>query len=205
MIKKSILTVLLISFVCFSASARLPLVDLGVKAGVTTQNVKFNKTAAGNYGFTTSDKTGFHLGFQSRVNLMMFHIQPEIIYTHTAYSMNVQQNGGGSSDSKVKINNIDVPVLFGVKMLMLRVQFGPSFNLMTDSKVSGGKYLNDVTVTRPSVSYMVGAGLDLSRFTLDVRYNGGFTRTKQNFRFDNLGHDFKSRNNRWMFSLGYMF
>lgn len=207
MIRKSIFTFIAFTLFCASANARLPLIDFGIKGGVTTQNVDFKRGHLdADYIFSTSNKTGWHVGIQTRVNLMMFHIQPEILYSHTAYNMKLAPSASSTdlSSTKVKMNNIDVPVLFGVKMLMFRFQAGPVFSLMTEDKVSGGKFLQEVTIKKPTVSYALGFGADLSRFTADVRYNGYFSRADQTFLVGK-GYELKSRISSWTFSLGYMF
>lgn len=193
-----------------SAKAGLPFIDLGVKFGVSNLDHDFNSNRIGQgsnvYGFKVDDKVGWHIGGQARVNLMMFHIQPEILFSHNAYTMNLahDSNTGMTASSKVKVNTIDVPVLFGVKMMIFRFQAGPMFTIMADGKTSGG-YVRDVTLSKPSASYLIGIGADLSRFNVDVRYNGHFSRTKQTFLVDNVGSTHRSKDNGLTFSLGYMF
>lgn len=212
MIKKSFLVLAFTAIFALSAQAQLPFIDFGVKVGINNLDHKFNSNSAitdglNTYGFKTDDKVGWHIGGQARINLMMFHIQPEILFSHNAYDMDLAHLAStGISSTKVKVNSIDVPLLFGVKMLIFRVQVGPMFTIMTDAKTSGG-LVNDVSMSKPAASYLIGVGADLSRFTVDVRYNGHFSRTRQTFTVDgvNTASTHHSRDKGLTFSLGYLF
>ncbi len=84
---------------------------------------------------------------------------------------------------RVSYTNIDMPILVGYRFLkILRVSGGPvaSFNIGSNKNLAEAlKYYsqNNITDTfkSASYSYQLGAGLDLLKFGLDVRYEGSIS------------------------------
>lgn len=186
----------------------LGLIDLGVKGGVSSQKFKFKGGGTDLYGIDSHNRTGFHVGVMGRVNLVMFHIQPELIYTRSGYNLDswAAHSPANGIRTKVRTNTIDMPVLAGLRLLWFRLQAGPVFNLWTDNDTSGGG-VSDITLSQPTMSYMIGLGFDIGKINLDVRYNGQFKRTEHNIQFTDTtpGYTYKSNNRMWLFSVGYMF
>lgn len=202
---KRILIIVAVSLISFNASA-FGLIDLGVKGGVTTGSYKFNNSTYGDYNVSTSSKMGFHVGAMARFNLLAMNIQPELIYSHNRYGMRTLSDEI-TSESTVRMNSLDLPVLFGFKVLFFKFQFGPMFNLSTDTSIKHkGDSNHWVKLDKPTVSYLVGFGIEVSKIAFDIRYNGQFKRPRQHTAVDG-GEGFKSRMKfrSWMFSLGYLF
>lgn len=206
--KKIVLAAVMAIF-AFSASAQImgP-INFGIKAGVITDNIEILKgNKSGSY--LTSDATlGWQVGLVSRVNLPMFHIQPEILFNMHRYDLESNADGGNISQAEVKLNTVDVPIMLGLRLLMLRFQAGPVFNLMTETKVKnnrGESYFVDID--RPSVSFAAGVGVDIWKFNIDARYNGNFSKVRQDIQIgqDGDNYNYRSKFNNWTFSLGYMF
>lgn len=208
--KKIVLTALL-SLLVLAAEAQLKILDLGVKGGLTTQTYKFSGEAShAAYLIDPGTRVGFHFGVMGRVNLAMFHVQPELVYTFSGYNLGVSSKTvwrPDGSETKVRMNMLDLPVLFGVKLLWFRMQAGPVFSLVTDVTTKGGRLVSDIDISRPFMGYMAGLGCDIGKINLDVRYQGQFKRIKHNVLFsgETLGHTYKSRARSWQFSVGYMF
>ncbi|MCD8073079.1 MAG: PorT family protein [Alistipes sp.] len=209
--KKLILVSAIFALLSFSAHARGGIFDFGVKGGVTTPRINLTNTAKyDNYGLSSSNRGGYHLGMVSRINLPMLHIQPEILFSNTGYRLNgtiIQGGNSESSKSIVRVRNIDVPVLVGMRMMWIRLQAGPMFTVMTDTNTKDKGTIREVHVTMPSVSYLVGIGVDIRKFSFDARFNGNFAKTTQDvvFRTNDPAQTYKSRNKYWTFSVGYMF
>ncbi len=209
--KKIAAAFILVSISWFIARADGGLIEFGIKGGVTTQRVNFSNTArydGGDYLLGSSTRGGYHLGIISRINLPLVHFQPEILFNNSGYRINSVIAGESyGSKSIVRVRTVEVPVLAGMRMMWLRLQAGPMFTVLTEAKTKDRALIRDVHVTKPSVSYLIGLGLDLGRFNVDVRFNGNFSKTTQNILYDNrtMGIDYKSKNKQWMFSVGYMF
>lgn len=213
MIKKiAFISLFLFSGLLAGAQGRIKLVQFGLKAGVNTQGTELIRPNADNYAFSTENRTGFHIGLQSRVNLALFHIQPEIVYSMNKYKLAGDAIGDGTlpdTRAKIRVNTWDFPILFGVKALFIRLQAGPVFNLSTyNTIVPKSQNVPHIVYSRSSVSYMLGIGVDIiGKVTLDVRYHGQFKRSVQNIYIEGMdqGREIRTRTRNWLFSLGYMF
>ncbi len=206
--KKIVLAAVMAIF-AFSASAQImgP-INFGIKAGVITDNIEILKGNKIGEGLMSDANLGWQVGLVSRVNLPMFHIQPEILFNMHRYDLESNADGGNISQAEVKLNTVDVPIMLGLRLLMLRFQAGPVFNLMTETKVKnnrGESYFVDID--RPSVSFAAGVGVDIWKFNIDARYNGNFSKVRQDIQIgqDGDNYNYRSKFNNWTFSLGYMF
>lgn len=206
--KKIVLAAVMAIF-AFSASAQImgP-INFGIKAGVITDNIEILKGNKIGEGLMSDATLGWQVGLVSRVNLPMFHIQPEILFNMHRYDLESNADGGNISQAEVKLNTVDVPIMLGLRLLMLRFQAGPVFNLMTETKVKnnrGESYFVDID--RPSVSFAAGVGVDIWKFNIDARYNGNFSKVRQDIQIgqDGDNYNYRSKFNNWTFSLGYMF
>lgn len=181
-------------------------VDFGIKAGVNTGNFQLDKSSLGNsYKAVNDSRTGYHAGAFMRLNFLGFHIQPEFLYNWNSYNMEVWETVTGKDEkSKIKVQTLEVPVLAGLDILFLRIAAGPVFNVMNKTSVSKG-IIEDAEVNKPSVGFAAGIGLDLMKFSLDVRFNGQFKKAKNQVTIDSEPHNLKSNFQGWTFSLGYRF
>lgn len=144
------------------------------------------------------------------------YIQPEVLYTGKGGSYLVQPidaNGqavGSPTQVKVKTENIDVPVLLGLKIGPLRVNAGPVASFLIGSNESIKEAITKYTqgsvsdtFNQAAWGYQLGGGLDIGNFSLDVRYEDSLS----NVRFVNIstpnGSDpFKQKSKNWQVTLG---
>lgn len=181
-------------------------IDFGIKAGLNTGNFDLNKkTFSDAYRLLSNAKTGYHAGAFMRLNFLAFHVQPELVYNWNGYDITTIPTGlDGEKKSKVKVQTLEVPVLAGIDILFLRVNAGPVFNIMTKSSTSKGT-IENVDTMKPTVSFAAGVGVDLMKFSFDVRYCGQFTKTDSTITIGNETLDYKNNFQGWQFSLGYKF
>lgn len=206
--KKIVLAAVMAIF-AFSASAQImgP-INFGVKAGLITDNIELLKGNKSGASLSSDATLGWQVGLVSRVNLPMFHIQPEILFNMHRYDLEANAGGGSISKAEVKVNTVDVPVMVGLRLLMLRFQAGPVFNLMTETKVKNNRGASHyVDIDRPTVSFAAGLGVDIWKLNIDARYNGNFRKVRQDIQVgrDGDNYNYRSKFNNWTFSLGYMF
>lgn len=210
--KRVVLVILMIA-ASLSASAGGGLLQFGVKAGITSQSVDIMHPDAGLNKLASDGRAGFQIGVISRVNLAMFHIQPELIYSINSYKLIAAPTGQGSEDrkistSKVRTSTVEMPVMVGLRLLFLRISAGPVFNLMTDNTVKSEKNstLHGVEIIKPTISFAAGLGADIGKVNIDLRYYGQFKRPLQNIKIaDQPDHNYKTKMRCWALSLGYMF
>lgn len=125
-------------------------------------------------------KTGFHFGFWGKLDFPKIYLRPELVYSKTKSSYDVN---GDSQD--YDISKLDMPVLLGYKLIgPLHIFAGPAFqytlkNDLGDLQVEDVK--NDFTV-----GLNTGVGVNLGKIGVDVRYERGFTKNEAEFIDNNV-------------------
>lgn len=147
----------------------------GIKAGL-------NYAGNGDYfdsteqAFENPDKNaGFHIGFYGKVGNRIY-LRPELVYTSTSSAYD---------EGDLKIKKLDVPVLVGAKIIgPLHFFAGPAFQYILDTEFDGltvDDIENDFTV-----GMNIGAGVNLGKFGIDLRYERGFSENEVNFINTNI-------------------
>ncbi|WP_228238579.1 outer membrane beta-barrel protein [Allomuricauda sp. M10] len=125
-------------------------------------------------------KAGYHVGFWGKLDFPKIYLRPELVYSKTKSSYEVD---GDSQD--YDISKLDMPVLLGYKLIgPLHIFAGPAFqytlkNDLGDLEVEDVK--NDFTV-----GLNAGVGVNLGKIGLDVRYERGFSENEAEFIGNNV-------------------
>ena len=213
--KKSILTIALLTLV-ISTFAQLPFTfDLGLKLGInsskiTTDNFSFNGY---NYADFKSDaKSGFDFGVFARIGGKRVYLQPELLYCKRNGQSN-SSTGSQTASQTLDLKTMKIPVLLGYKLIDLKVASiraftGPAMSfVMNGSTVSGAvnsSSLDPKNFKNNIWDWQLGAGVDVLRFTFDVRYEWGLTKISDGGNTtNNIG--FVNKGNLLTFSLGFKF
>ncbi|WP_210489199.1 porin family protein [Rufibacter aurantiacus] len=194
--KKIILFVAFLSFTSLAAQAQG--FTLGLKAGISSSNVDLKNPSANFTQFKEEGSiTGFHAGVFTRFNVAGFLLQPEAVLSSSGGKFQVpNQDGTGTSVQEIGFTNIDVPILVGYKLLFLRAYAGPVASVLINSESDVQDYKD--SFESADWGYQIGAGVDISRLTADVRYE----RLKRAYTDPNNGNvDF--RNRQVILSIGY--
>ena len=202
--KKLVLTVLAVTLTTtFLFSQKI---DFGAKAGLNynfggdlSQLIPGAADGFDNIITGADDKAGFHLGLWAKVRLLGFYVRPEIVYTqlNNSYNSNVT-----SLNSDLKTKKLDIPILFGVKVIgPLHFFAGPSFQYITKSDFSQSNFEN-LSTNDISVGLQIGTGLEIGRLGVDVRWEKGFENDLDGeFLSTNINVD--NRPNQIVFGLSY--
>lgn len=169
--KKILTLTALLFFIGVAAQAQI--FTIGPKLGIsnTTLSVKDN---VDNYKAGDS-KFSYHAGLFARLKIATFYIQPELYFNSVNGEYTDATNPNDIKTLKFNQNKIDLPVLFGFKMGPLRLNAGPvasfSMNDLEDYKdASVEEYKSAV------FAYQAGIGVDISKLTLDLRYEGNLSK-----------------------------
>jgi len=103
---------------------------------------------------------------------------------------------------KVKMSNVELPVLFTLRLLgPLSVFAGPAFALSDSSyyRIDGER--REFGNAKPTLTYMAGAAVRLNHLVLDCRFNGAFNKTENYFE----GVYPRIKSYQLLFSVGYAF
>ncbi|MDN5199875.1 porin family protein [Fulvivirgaceae bacterium BMA10] len=200
--KKTIVLALAI-LLCYSTYGQV--FTLGPKIGISSSEVKIKNNLT---NIRNKDASfGFHAGLFTRLTIAGFYVQPEALFTSSGGTIEVDGNGGSLTRQAVdlKFNKLDVPVMFGTKFLKIfRLQAGPVVNLLlnADAKTNAGDIDIKESYKNATVGYQAGVGLDISKLTIDLKYEGNLSSIGDNLNL--LGQSFQTdqRNRQLILSLG---
>jgi opacity protein-like surface antigen len=213
MMKKLILIVLSV-FIMLPAFSQI---KFGLKAGLSTTNVKMKDLitlTSGDTEYTVNAlkaaNYGFHGGAFVRFSLLGFYIEPELLFASRTDEYKVTDVNVPASEiiKKLQFNQLDLPIMLGVKLGPLRINAGPSARLLINSP----KDLIDnpdfkAMYNNLTFGYQAGLGVDIiKRIAVDLRYEGSLQ--KYQTQIKNLaGEKFKldDRPNAFLLSVGIMF
>ena len=173
---KKLLLVLAAMCIVAVSNAQLPGISFGPKIGVNMSQLTTSPGSA----ISDQLKTGYDLGVFLRVGGKCY-FQPELLYSTSGVNFSNVPIG---SPSKIDLKSINVPLMFGARLINLkvvnvRILGGPVASFLVDKKVD----YNGVASSTKSISFndskwglQVGAGVDVLMFSLDVRYNMDFNK-----------------------------
>ncbi len=137
----------------------------------------------------------FHVGVFARIYKEKIYIEPSVLYSieKKKYEISYEDISNPDINNFINIKTIDVPLLFGLKLLdlkiaNLRVFAGPKLRFNAGSKLSTSDldaFISDVK--KANLGFEMGAGVDVLMFALDLRYNliSNMYETKiENIKFD---------------------
>jgi hypothetical protein len=198
--KKLLLSMVVMLAITTASHAQiLPKVQVGVKAGV-------NLSSLSNTGstFNASNRAGYLAGLWARFGALGFNFQPELYLT----SKNVDINNGSGTATSAKFTSIDVPLLLGGKIgafgLGGRFYAGPLLSFAINKDNSFGSAVGNATsfdYKSSNFAITAGAGVDIQKFSIDLRYEAGLTKQT----YTNNSTNYKTRVSLFNLSLGYAF
>ncbi|MDB4495879.1 outer membrane beta-barrel protein [Flavobacteriaceae bacterium] len=202
--KKIIFACFLLTLVTKNSQAQL---QFGLKAGVNYNSDSF-ESVSNDVLNGAKTKTGIHTGLWLRAKLPVigFYIRPEIVYTELNNSVNYESPFSAPKTTDFKFRKIDVPVLIGKKFLGIGNVFaGPSFQYILSSDFELND-LREVSTESFSLGIQLGAGIELGRLGIDLRWERGLSKTETVF-VDNTIFDsnfnFDKRVSQIIFGISY--
>ena len=190
--KKIIFAFFLLTLVTKNSQAQL---QFGLKGGINYNSDSF-ESVSNDVLNGAKTKTGIHTGLWLRAKLPVIglYIRPEIVYTELNNSVNYESPFSAPKTTDFKFRKIDVPVLIGKKFLGIGNVFaGPSFQYILSSDFELND-LREVSTESFSLGIQLGAGIELGRLGIDLRWERGLSKTEtvfvdntifdSNFNFD---------------------
>lgn len=211
--KKLILILAASFFLVQFADAQL--FSYGIKGGLGVNKMKVSDltdlgSGADVYDLVTGDNVmGYHVGIQTRIKIAMFYVQPELYFNDGGGIIEKVAENGANELMTVDFKRIDLPVLVGVKFGPMRLGLGPVGSYVVKESV-----VNDISELDPDYSvftnsmtwgFQAGLGLDLSKISLDVRYEGSLSKLGETFSVGGADFNLDARPSQWIFSVGFWF
>lgn len=177
----------------------------GIKGGINYNSDSFSNVKDDVFEGAES-KAGFHAGVWLRFKLPLtgIYIRPELVYTQLSNKVVYKPNSGVTTT--YDFQKIDIPVLIGKRFLrVVHVFAGPSFQYILDSDFNVDD-LKRVNSDGFSVGLQLGAGVELGKLGLDVRWERAFSDTEAEFIDSNSNNvNFDTRVNQIIIGLSYRF
>jgi Outer membrane protein beta-barrel domain len=208
---KKKLFILLVTFCLTKLNVSQAQFTLGIRGGVNFSQLKTDsqQSVGVNIKQSLDTKTGYVGGVFARIGTKIF-LQPELIFSAKGGSINVlPQNGTTTQTVAIEYNNLDVPLLIGLKFGPLRLNAGPVASFKISDKGLNDelkKYSSNVgeSFKNASYGYQAGVGVDIGSFCLDLRYEGSLSDISSGDFKDNLMNKvtFSQKSNLWQVTLG---
>lgn len=208
--KKSIL---ILSILCATASAFAQL-RFGFKVGMSSTEIStetinlLDEGGANRLKLALQDADyGIHAGLAIQANIGAFVIQPELNFNSNTVSWKVtdlKQAGIVDQIFKERYTYLDIPVLFGFRFGPLRLNAGPEGHVYLNSVSDLLEFKEyDQHFKDLQVGWLGGAGLDIWRFSVDLRYEGNLNKFGDHIRFAGKDYAFSESPNRWLASVTF--
>lgn len=98
-----------------------------------------------------------------------------------------------------EFNRLDVPILAGVKLGPLRLNAGPVMSFtISETNEAFKKGIKDATW-----GYQAGIGLDIKKISIDIRYEGAFSKLADNIRIEGEDYATDARASQILIGIGY--
>lgn len=197
---------LLLLFAASVAPARAQFFQLGIRGGVSSYNVHYqNITNPNNVSIASSSGLGTHLGFYSRIQVLGFYVQPELLYTRTS-SQITTTTPTSTGTSSLHFQRIDLPVLVGKEFFgVFRTNAGPVFSSLLRADLTESNIKGNITdaYRNNTVGFQVGFGFDIWKLMIDLKYEGSLSKFGDNIATSGQNFVTDARPSQWLLSIGY--
>ena len=174
-----------ILFFLITSSSLIAQGNLGVNFGLNDDNfgsIENIKTKIDDYDLDLKNSTGFQLGLFTEIDLITFYIRPEInlifskskngtAFTSLNNNTNILSESINIAEHTYKSTDIQVPIIFGYKVLgPISIFAGPTFkyNLSNSSNFD----LEEIE-DKYNLSLLLGTRVKVKSFSLGLRYERG--------------------------------
>ena len=209
--KNKMVIVLLMSLL--TSSLAYSQVRLGIRGGINSSKMSSStEVNTGDYKITCPNYSviGYHVGLISQIKLFNFFIQPELLYSSIhndleVYSLN-SANPDKATEVSQKLNRIDIPVMVGYKLKILKLEVGPVASFVLSNTSDLESITNyDMQWNKATIGYQAGIGLDVGKIALDVKYEGNLSTFGTGINIGTTTTSFDTRLNQIIVSIGFFF
>lgn len=189
--------------------------EMGIKTGLSSTDLSPESLIINN-GETTTKLTlaqanyGYHFGLYTRVKIANIFIEPSFLFNSSSVDYNLEEQifdtGIVNSIKSETYNNLDIPLMVGMKIGFLRIQGGPVAHIFLNS-ASELTDINGYSQKFKDATYGIqgGIGLDILRIRLDLNYETNLSNFGGDIDIDGNPYQFDQRPARLVASLGIRF
>ncbi len=153
---------------------------------------------------------GFHFGLYTRVSIANIFIEPSFLFNSSSVDYDLSEEifdtGIISSIRSESYNNLDIPLMVGIKIGPVRLQGGPVAHIFLNS-ASDLTAISGYVQNFRDASYGLqgGIGFDILRMRLDFNYETNLSLFGDHINIDGQAYDFDQRPGRLIASIGVKF
>jgi opacity protein-like surface antigen len=204
--------ILVLMFAVLMAVPAFSQLKFGVKAGASTDFTFTKQTisAGTNTKVVVENAKNAEWGFQGgvfmRASMLGLYVQPELLFATATNSTQYSGTINGTTVNQIvsqKFNKVNIPVMVGFKVSMLRVNVGPvaSFLINNPKELVDGE-----TYKKATFGYQAGIGVDLfKKITLDARYEGNLNQFGNKVTIGGTDYTLDDRTGALILSVGLIF
>lgn len=158
------------------SSAYGQIFQIGARAGVGRSDIRIDEELSLPNNSTIEvrpgpPQTSFHIGAYTRVKILGFYVQPELLYTNFGGEVDFRNpNTGLENDVMVDVHRLDIPVMLGFKLGPVRLNAGPALNLILYAEDNADE--GDLNFTSSALGWQYGVGVDIGKFLIDLKAEG---------------------------------
>ncbi len=205
--------VLAVCFALVQLSLQAQSVKFGVKIGISTPDIKpadVNPLMSDSILLKVADAGyGFHVGGWVRLRVANFMFQPEVLFNSSKVTYNVKALKGSAIADTLKketFNNLDLPLMLGIKLSGLRLNAGPVGHLHLSSSSELGEIKSySEKFNSLTWGYQAGIGADFGKIAIDIRYEGNFNKYGDHINIGNRAYSFDKKPSRFLVSMAIAF
>lgn len=156
----------------------------GLKAGVNYSSIKTADDL-----IDQNSILGYQVGVFTRLGGLI-HLQPELYLVSKGNEFVSFEDEAGNEvpNGTVEFTSLDLPVLLGTKLGPLRIMAGPVISFVVDKNTDFDSAYEDVSdfddYKNQAIGIQAGGGLDLGKFTVDLRYEAGLSNVSESDKYN---------------------
>lgn len=153
--------------------------QVGVLVGLNMANVNFDVEDT-SVSIEGDSRTGLVAGLYFNMPIQdMFSVEVDALFSQKGTEFTARESGFVDT-AKIKLNYVDIPVLARINLggsapVGLHLLVGPSFNFKVSEKFDPDEDDPEDSIERMETALVVGGGVHLGVFRVDLRYGVGLT------------------------------
>jgi len=213
--KNTLMKKILFGLFMFVSTMSFAQFEIGLKTGLSSTDLTPGSILLPNQDNTTTlsikeANYGFHFGLYTRVTIANIFIEPAFLFNSSSVDYDLSEEifdtGVISSIRSESYNNLDIPLMVGLKIGPLRLQGGPVAHIFLNS-ASDLTSISGYSQKFKDASYGLqgGIGLDILKFRFDLNYETNLSIFGDHINIDGDSYDFDQRPGRLVASVGFRF
>lgn len=188
--------------------------EVGIKAGLNStdlasQGILVNQDDGTGIMLNFKDSEyGYQFGLYTRISALGIYLEPSFLFNSSKVNYTIEDPGSGLDDIILSetYNNLDIPIMLGIKFGPLRLQGGAVAHIFIDSAselVSLSGY--EQNFKEGTYGWQAGIGLDLWKFRLELNYEGNLENFGEHIVIDGQPYQFDNSASRLILNAGIRF